>query len=175
METLVSQIAFWAFSIVAVVAALGVVVNKNAVTSAMCLVTTFVCVAGLFLTLNAGFMAAVQILVYAGAIMVLFLFVIMLLNVDRESFERPRVKTMLGAALAFLFAFGALALLGPKAPEGPGSVRAGTGHDIGVLFTNDYVFAFEMASMLLLIAMVGAIVLARKRRPIDADSGPPEA
>ncbi len=164
MENLAAQIAFWAFSIVAVLAALGVVVARSAVTSAMCLVTSFVSVAGLFLTLNAGFMAAVQILVYAGAIMVLFLFVIMLLNVDRASFDRPRVRTMLGAALAFVFAFGALALLGPSETKGTGSLRQGTGHDIGVLFSNDYVFAFEMASMLLLIAMVGAIVLARRRR-----------
>jgi NADH-quinone oxidoreductase subunit J len=168
---LVPQIAFYVFAILAILASVGVVANKNPVASAMCLVATFVAVAGLYLTLQATFLAAVQILVYAGAIMVLFLFVIMLLNLSGNTFEGISVRRTTGGAIAFAFIFITIGLLWGTGPA-PGeavSLRPGTGLEIGRTFLKDYVFPFEMASLLLLVAMIGAIVIARRPKLAGGD------
>ena len=167
MEANIERIAFWFFSIISIAAALGVIGNKNPVTAAMCLVMTFLGVAGLFLTLDATFLTAVQILVYAGAIMVLFLFVIMLLNLEHDPLERPGVGRMAGAAVGVALMFVTIAVAkSVKHIEGD-SLRDGTGRQVGEVFFSDYLFAFEMASMLLLAAMIGAIVVARRKTTGD--------
>lgn len=159
---LLERIAFFAFSAMAVVAAIFVVVHRNPVTCAVSLVTVFLAVAGLYLTLGATFLTAVQILVYAGAIMVLFLFVIMLLNLEKESFEQPRTGRLVGTVLAIVLVFGVVTLVSGISSSGE-SLQGGSGKAIGKIFFSDYLFPFEIASLLLLIAMIGAIVVARRQ------------
>ncbi len=170
MEVL-ERVAFYVMAVIAVASALLVVVNRNPVASAMSLVGTFLAVAGLYLTLNATFLSAIQVLVYAGAIMVLFLFVIMLLNLEREPFDLPGFGRIAGFALSvvLLFSLISLALNATARPET--SARGGSGAEIGDVFFSDYLFPFEMASLLLLVAMVGVIVVARRRKPEEEEEG----
>jgi NADH-quinone oxidoreductase subunit J len=152
----------------AALSALMVVWHRNAVLSALFLVLNLGCVAVLFLLLGGEFLAAVQVIVYAGAIMVLFLFVIMLLNPDtpQRRFASGPVLTGLTFALAVLFVAalvrGVLALPGATAPlpavvEGFGSARS-----VGGLLFTSYLYPFELTAVLLLVAMVGAVVLAKR-------------
>ncbi|HNS02093.1 MAG TPA: NADH-quinone oxidoreductase subunit J [Anaerolineae bacterium] len=152
----------------AIAGALGVVVSKKPVYSALSLLVNFAVAAVLFITLQAQFVAVVQIIVYAGAIVVLFLFVIMLIGGDLPGVAvRPRARAV--AAVAALVA-GVLALAGlgyalvagsPAATSGAvpgnGSVQA-----IGEALFTTYLLPFELASVLLLVAMIGAVALARK-------------
>jgi len=105
----------------------------------------------------------VQILVYAGAIMVLFLFVIMLLNLEVEPREIPGVSRLFGAALSVALLFAMAAYIGTRAIPDSESLRTGSAKEIGKLFAGEYMFPFEAASILLLAAMVGAIVIGRRR------------
>jgi len=160
------MVIFWVLAVVAVGAGLGVVGQKSAVRSALFLLVHFCCLAGLYILLNAQFVALVQVLIYAGAVVVLFLFVVMLLGVERaeEVPDLRRVQQVVGGLLAVLLVAGiAWALLetgqGPAAGPGvAGSVRA-----IGSALLTAYVVPFEMAAVLLLVAIVGAIVLAKSR------------
>ncbi len=164
METLL----FYAFAALTVLCALLVVANpfsRNPVTSAMFLVLTIVSMAGLFVLLHAFFLAAVQILVYAGAVMVLFLFVIMLLNLKEE--ERRKIKRFslvagvvcVGAILAlFLCSLNQARLSANLPAAGAEGSTAALGR---LLFTN-YLLPFEIVSVLLLVAMVGVILLSKK-------------
>ena len=159
---------FYLFAFLAVGCALMVVANpfsRNPVTSAMFLVLTVVSTAGLFVLLHAFFLAAVQILVYAGAVIVLFLFVIMLLDLKEEA--RRRVNWF--GAGAGLVAVGAIAWVFQRslgrAPwaRDPGQGMAEGGPEaLGRLLFSDYLLPFEILSLLLLVAMVGAILLSRK-------------
>jgi NADH-quinone oxidoreductase subunit J len=165
---------FYAFATVTVLGALMVVTQKNPVYSVLSIIAAFFGLAGLYVLLEAPFVAVVQIIIYAGAIMVLFLFVVMLLNVPREDaaeWDRahPLYRPMavrIGAALAVLLALElawALSLttgLGVGVAEGTAAVSdvAKLGE---VLFTK-YMFAFEVTSILIIVAMVGAVVLARR-------------
>lgn len=160
------MVIFWVLAVVAVGAGLGVVGQRSAVRSALFLLVHFCCLAGLYILLNAQFVALVQVLIYAGAVVVLFLFVVMLLGVERAE-ELPdlrRVQQVVGGLLAALLMAGiAWAFLetgqGPAAAPGmAGSVRA-----IGSALLTAYVVPFEMAAVLLLVAIVGAIVLAKSR------------
>jgi NADH-quinone oxidoreductase subunit J len=165
------DLLFYLFAAMALACGLLVVANpfsRNPVTSAMFLVLTIVALAGLFVLLHAYFLAAVQILVYAGAVMVLFLFVIMLLDL-RE--EQRRAVRRLGLATGIL-AVGAIAaiLLGAIRDTGagsalPGRVLAGTTEPLGRLLFVDYLLPFEILSLLLLVAMVGVILMSRKDLP----------
>ena len=159
-------VIFWLLAAVAVGAAVGVVAQRSAVRSALFLLVHFCCLAGLYILLNAQFVALVQVLIYAGAVVVLFLFMVMLLGVERAE-ELPdlrRVQGVVGGLLAglllagtagaFLAAGGAPAV----APGQAGSVRA-----IGAALLTAYAVPFEMAAVLLLVAVVGAIVLAKSR------------
>ncbi len=161
------DVFFYIFAFLTVACAVMVVANpfsRNPVTSAMFLVLTITCMAGLFVQLHAFFLAAVQILVYAGAVMVLFLFVIMLLDLKEE--ERRKIK-MVGAGLGTV-AVGAIGFLviktilhfsqsvSPK-PELEGSTLS-----LGRLLFSNYVLPFEILSLLLLVAMVGVILLSKK-------------
>ncbi|MBN9501813.1 MAG: hypothetical protein BGO01_06395 [Armatimonadetes bacterium 55-13] len=153
---------------VAALAALGVVVLNNAVRSALCLVVCFFMLAFLYFTLNAEMLGILQIVVYTGAIMVLFLFVIMLLNLGpMKSLIQQRDPKMIvggamGLALAGMIGAQVLApLVGvqePRAPEGFGSPQA-----VGYSLFSGYLYPFEIASILLMVGIVGSILLAKRR------------
>ena len=169
---------------VLVVSSLLVILHRNPVASALFLVAAFCALAAIYLLLHAEFIGLVQIVVYAGAIMVLFLFVIMYLNLghDQETgvtiVLRRGLGWLVGAVLlaegAFLLARGLR--LGPVAAE-PGGLLAGPApgntQQIGLLLYSRYLFPFEITSVLLLVAMVGVIVIAKGRRATEPPA--PEA
>lgn len=162
------------FSIVASIAAICsvlVITSRNPVNSALSLIATMVCLAILFLLLNAPFLATIQIIVYAGAIMVLFLFVIMLLNLSKDEFgpERRRAQRFFAILFCFLLLIGITTTLSvgtfsSKSVESSSGtlVPAGVEPLARLLFTK-YLLPFELASVLLLVAIVGAIVMAKRR------------
>ncbi|MDE3156293.1 MAG: NADH-quinone oxidoreductase subunit J [Acidobacteriota bacterium] len=171
------QILFYLLGGLAVVASVLVIGQRNPIHSVLLLIASFAGLSGLYVLLQAPFVAVIQIIIYAGAIMVLFLFVVMLLNVGREDTDVDeqspvfvhRVSMRVGALLAGLlvvelvWALASAGTLGgvfgpmSQAPPAVTSVRT-IGH---ALFT-DYAFAFEVTSILILVAMVGAVVLARR-------------
>lgn len=161
-----AQILFVLMAIVIVVTSIGVVAARNPVRSALNLVANFFALAVLYLFLYAQFVAAVQIIVYAGAIMVLFLFTIMLLNLGSpaELADRGEIKRPITWGLALLFvivlAGGVFARLGEAqtAQDDMGTVQM-----VGKFLFTDWVYPFELTSILLLIAIVGAIVMAKRR------------
>ena len=147
-----------------------VITRRNPVISALFLILNFFCLAGLYLTLNAQFIAVIQVLVYAGAIMVLFLFVIMLLNLGDE--ERLKEKLSFKRIFAAGLSFGLLlelvyiaGFIDVPMPAGDFSkgVEIGTVEYIGEELFTTYLFPFEITSVLLLAAMVGAVVLAKRK------------
>ncbi len=164
-------VTFWLLAPIAVLAALAMVVSKNAVHGALFLVADFFCLAVCYLLLEAPFLFAVQIIVYTGAIMVLFLFVLMLVGVDRSDSLTETLRAQRPAALLLGLAFIALlgAAIGPVVfdmPEAGLAAANADGNVLGIarlLFTN-YVFAFEVTSALLIVAAVGTMVLAHKER-----------
>ena len=168
-------VIFFVFAALALVSALGVVLARNPVHSALLLVVTLVSVAVFFLQQDADLLAAVQIIVYAGAIVVLFLFVIMLLGVDRSDTLRDPVRYQRSTALALgAILLAELIFLGGNtwatgaAPDGHVPIRGG-GAEFGnnvervarTLFTN-YLWPFELVAALLVLAVVGSVVLARR-------------
>lgn len=162
-------ILFILFAAVAAVSSVIMITRSDAVLSALFLVLNFASLAGLYLILNAQFIAVAQVIVYAGAIMVLFLFVIMLLRPEKESIlgKKPAVKIMAIAVAALVFIQLAYMIFFSKSGEmtrqTADSVKAGTVESIGrELFTN-YVIPFEAAGFLLLAATIGALVLAKKK------------
>ena len=160
-------VLFYAFAVLAVVSALGMVLNlRNAVAAAMSLVVTMVSLGGIFLLLEAHLVAVIQIMVYAGAIVVLFLFVVMLLNLRSDEFAPGRQWLTKGAALLLVVAAGAhlVRIVSADLPE-PGPPPAGFGGyaQLGVSLFTDYVLLVEMASLLLLAAIVGAVILAKRK------------
>ena len=171
-----TEILFYVFAAVALGGGLGVVLSKNPVSSLLFMVFTLGSLAGIFVLFEAHFLAAVQVLVYAGAIMVLFLFVIMLLNLGHE--YQPDLRRGIGALLGFGVC-GLLAGILARWFRGGGdpefyrlfggaeridalvAERGVVGAIAEPLFT-DYVVAFEMTGILLLVAIVGALALAKK-------------
>jgi NADH-quinone oxidoreductase subunit J len=161
------QALFYLLSALAIGAALAMVLARNAVHAVLFMVANFLLVAVLFLLLRASFLAMIQIVVYAGAIMVLFLFVVMMLNINQA--ERPQDRLFTMTTLAPLFGFVLLAALGYVVGTLPTPQAAAGGlvfQDIqqigGQLFTR-YAYPFEITSVLLLVAMIGAVVLARQK------------
>ncbi len=163
---------FYAFSIIALASAVGVILHRNPVYSALMLIMTLFSLAGLYVLLDAPFIAAVQVIVYAGAIMVLFLFVIMLLNfrggsgLDRSSKWIRRTALGLGVLLVISFAV-VLAKSSAVSSDEPMRFGANDGMastaSIGTRLFTDYILIFEAASILLLAAIVGAVMIARRR------------
>jgi len=156
-------------AVLAVASALAMVINKNTVNSALFLVLNMISLAGLFLLLKAQFVAIIQILVYAGAIMVLFLFVIMLLNVqDEESlFSKFRIKYFVafllgvGVFAQILYSLGSFSDMLPTiAPE---MTEAGTVEAIGDVLYSKYLLPFHIIAMLLTAAMNGALMIAQHK------------
>jgi NADH-quinone oxidoreductase subunit J len=160
-------ILFLVFAIVAVVCAINVVVQTHPISSAISLVGVMGSLAILYLLLGAEFLAAAQVIVYAGAIMVLFVFVIMLLNAGAESKKgRSFMVQLLGVPLLVAL-LGLLAYIVQRIyPVGTtvhfGGFRNGTAQDVGRALFTTYLLPFEVTSVLILIAILGAIVLARK-------------
>ena len=175
---------FYLFSAVAVLGALGVVINRNPVSGAFSMVGSFLGVAALFIGLNAYFIGIIQILVYAGAIMVLFLFIIMLLDLKAEKGKKFRYSTVwTGAIVAFAFAGLAGVVLGkytegnePMPPLTPQIVATGEGtaadaaavprrddvKDLGKVLFTEFNFPLQIMGVLLLVATVGVVVLSKK-------------
>ena len=165
------QAAFYFLSILAIFSALMVVFSRNPVHSVLYLVITFFAITGHYALLNAQFLAIVNFIVYAGAIMVLFLFVVMLLNLNKES--EPRQSSLLKVAAALC---GGLLLLLTVAGVVKGKADAvgvaeaalypetkvGFVKEIGMSLFTEYLIPFEVVSILFLSAMVGAVVLGRK-------------
>ena len=163
-------VAFIIFGLAAVVSAIMVISFRNPMASAIALIVTLCSIAGLFATIGATFVAALQVIVYAGAIMVLFLFVIMLLNLKKDEFgpEKRKIQRSLAIILGVLLVFeialllqAGLGDLGPSPAGDKGSFTSITELS-GLLFTR-YLFPFEVTSLLLLVAIVGAVVLAKKK------------
>jgi NADH-quinone oxidoreductase subunit J len=168
-----SLVLFWILAIVSVGAAVLMVANQNPVRSALSLVVTFLAVAVFYVTLSAQFIAAVQIIVYAGAIMVLFLFVIMLLNLGAPHALRETGRLQTGAALILAVLFVVLLLASRSLFSMPESVATqaqidamGTVQSVGLSLYDPkqpWLFPFEVTSILLLVAVVGAIIMAKRR------------
>ena len=159
--------AFVLLAVLAIATALGMILNKNTVNSALLLVLNLVSLSGLYLLLQAQFLALIQILVYAGAIMVLFLFVIMLLNVDEEEslVNKFRVKYLVAFLLAvvifgqIIYSLGGITDMLPEIS--PEMLYVGTVEAIAEVLYTDYLFAFQMTAILLTAAVVGALMLAQ--------------
>ena len=168
-----NAIAFYAFAAIAVISSLLVVAQRNPMYSVMLLIASFGALAGLYVMLDSPFIAVAQIIIYAGAIMVLFLFVVMLLNVSREDAVAAEgtlspTAMRVGAGLSVLLAvqvLWALSHLGPSFfGQDPDSVAVSSVARIGTTLFTTHAFAFEATSILILVAMVGAVVLARRGR-----------
>jgi NADH-quinone oxidoreductase subunit J len=165
-------IAFYLFAALAVICSLGVVGQRNPMHSVMLLIASFGALAGLYVLLEAPFTAVTQIIIYAGAIMVLFLFVVMLLNVPREEPGPSLVSAVgpvtmkLGAVLSVVLAaevVWGLSRLGPTwFAQDPEVTGVSSVARIGAVLFTQHAFAFEATSILILVAMVGAVVLSRR-------------
>ena len=174
------QVLFYLFAAILVLAALGVITSRNPVYSALALVLCFVTAAAIWLLLEAEFLAVVLVLVYVGAVMVLFLFVIMMLDVNYEHLRR-HFKTYLpvGAAVGILVLVEmALVLVGSYAK--PIAVSAARTPDVdntkmlGRLLYTDYAYPFEIAAVILLVAIVAAIALTHRKRKETKHQNPAE-
>ena len=166
------NVVFWVFAPIAIAAAVGMLVTRSVVYAALFLVVNFGCIAVMYLVLDAAFLFAVQIIVYAGAIMVLFLFVIMLLGVDRIDVRSERL--WLQRPIAIVLAVGfvlevATALragigFATHAPEGFDLLQpAGNAQAVAEVLFRDYFFPFEATSILLIVAAIAAMVLAQRK------------
>jgi NADH-quinone oxidoreductase subunit J len=172
-----APVLFVGFALLLVLSSVMVILHKNPVTSALFLVSAFCSLAGIYLLMHAEFLGMVQVIVYAGAIMVLFLFVIMYLNLGRD--VEGGLALALRRGFGYLVGLGLLGIAltwfargwsaGPAAPP-PESPAPGNTQAIGMLLYSRYLFPFEITSVVLLVAMVGVIVIARGRR-----GGIPEA
>src|SRR5690242_10545391 len=168
MTPVATPFFFYMLSAVAILSAILVITRRNPVHSALSLIFTLLSVAGLYLMLYAPFVAGVQIILYAGGIMVLFLFVIMLVNIDRAEREAQFNKqwiagviasAILGVLFVLIFARGRAAF-----PEHVVQMQErGNTQQIALWLYGTYMLPFEIASLLLLVAIIGAVVMAKKR------------
>jgi NADH-quinone oxidoreductase subunit J len=171
-----SALAFYLFAGLAIACALTVIFKKNPVSSAFSLVLVFFAFAGIYALLEAHLIATLQILVYAGAIMVLFVFVIMLLNADSPSLDMVRTHKGIRAA-AFLLGAGFLAMMGTlfyrtastvvaRGGFSPEAIETAGGNTrvVSRLMFSEYILPFELTSVLLLAGIVGAVALAKRRQ-----------
>jgi len=168
---MLETVLFVLLAVFAVVTAILVIVQRNPVASAIFLILTFFSLAGIYLLLHAEFIAAIQVLVYAGAIMVLFLFVIMLLNLEKEKRTAAGNRLLKGVGvllgLALLVQIGVLfqkvLLEGTKGSYPPEKVASlGNPQVVARLLFTDFLLPFEITSVLLLVAIIGAIMLAKR-------------
>jgi NADH-quinone oxidoreductase subunit J len=167
---MLDQIVFYFFATLAVGSAIQVVTRRNVVQCAIFLVTSLLATAGIFLQLHAEFLFIVQVILYAGGIMVLFVFVIMLINLDvslhQIQFNRQWwlglvLALVLGAELTVAIAVGRSGL--PLGEAAPATALEPSTQLVGRVLFGEYMLPFEMASILLLVAMIGAVVMAKKK------------
>jgi len=169
MTPIATPFFFYLLSGLALLGGILVITRRNAVHSALALILTLLALAGLYLMLYAPFVAGVQIILYAGGIMVLFLFVIMLVSIERsqkeEQFNKQWIVGFIAAGvLGVLFVLvyvKSRALLPAPTAQIPNESQ--NTQNVGVLLYREYMFAFEIASLLLLVAIIGAVVMAKKR------------
>jgi len=173
------QIFFYIFAIVAVASAIAVISVRNPVHSAMYLIVCFLQVAAIFILLRSPFLAAVQVFIYVGAVMVLFLFAVMVLDIGKESFGEHMHSQAIPAGIVVL---GLLAVVGWLITKGRITVPLGKYTEevltkntevVGKSLYTQFIFPFEVVSLLLLIALVGAIVLVMKEKGKGAGSTRP--
>jgi NADH-quinone oxidoreductase subunit J len=166
-------ILFWVFAAVLVASALGVIVARNPVHSALLLVLAFFTSAAIWLLIQAEFLAIVLVLVYVGAVMVLFLFVVMMLDINLEEirlgFTRFAWLGWLVALAVIIEIVGVVAAVGFGLDVGAGVTPLPAGYsntrDLGTLLYTDYIYPLELAAILLLVAIVAAIALTMRKRP----------
>jgi len=164
----VTQILFWFLSVLALGSAIMVVASKNPVHSILFLIITFFAISGHYILLNAQFLAIVNVIVYAGAIMVLFLFVVMLMNLNADSEPPQKNKyilyggTIAGASLLLVLvaALKQTAVTNQVVEINSGNI--GLIENLGKILFTDYVFPFEISSVLFLSAMIGAVVISKR-------------
>jgi len=164
METFLFGLLSWVFAIVGVGCGIMVVFHRNPMNSAIYLVVTMLCLAGLYALLAGPFVAVIQVLVYAGAVMVLMLFVIMMLNLREETLQRE--GSIIAWVVAGLVGLGLVLYLVPPFPRtSVGTPQPGFGsiEDVGTQLFTVYMLPFELTSVLLLIAIIGAVILAKRR------------
>jgi NADH-quinone oxidoreductase subunit J len=163
------KILFFVFAVPLVATALGVLLSRNPVYAAMNLVASFFCMAGIYVLLTAHLIAFMQILVYAGAVMVLFLFVIMLLSLGDEHLVRgPSKRAMQWVGAAGALAVAAVIATAIYSVGGDGAIASvdgafGTVKAVGRVLFTEFLLPFEATSLLLLVAIVGAVVVAKER------------
>lgn len=163
---------FYFLAVVMVFAALGVITARNPVHAALFLVLSFVNASGIWLLLNAEFLAITLVMVYVGAVMVLFLFVVMMLDINLDRIRQGFWQYLpVGATIGVLMAIEMAMVLGErnfglsKMPEPPPAPAAYSNtHELGRVLYTDYVYPFELASLLLLVAMVAAVTLTLRKR-----------
>ena len=157
---------FYFLSFLAILCGLMVILEKNPIHSVLYLVITFFAIAGHYVLLNAQFLAAVHVIVYAGAIMVLFLFVIMLLNLNKESEQHKsmvvKFAAVIAAGILLVVLVGALRSTASLSSPEIGNADIGLVKNLGKVLFNQFLLPFETASLLFLAAMVGAVMLGKK-------------
>ena len=159
---------FYLFTVPMIAAACSVVFSRQPIYSVLSLLVVMFCLASLFVMLGAYFVAALQILLYAGAVLVLFLFVIMLLNLEPESLARMRMFTLrsIGTAAAAVLLLHLLRIVtapaGPQAAIEARPAAGGTVESIGRILFTDYLLPFELVSFLILAAIIGAVTLSKQ-------------
>jgi NADH-quinone oxidoreductase subunit J len=170
MNPVATPFFFYLLSGTMLVGGILVITRKNAVHSALALIAALLAQAGIYLMLYAPFVAGVQIILYAGGIMVLFLFVIMLVNIERSQKERQfNHQWLVGIAAAaalgglFIAVYTKGKAMFPDRAIAMSTVEAPNTQKVGELLYGQYMFAFEIASLLLLVAIIGAVVMAKKR------------
>ncbi len=161
----ITQILFWILSIITVFSALRVVTSNNPVYSVLWLIVTFFTISGHYILLNAQFLAVVNIIVYAGAIMVLFLFVIMLMNLGKETEpQKSKWLKLIGAVAGGCLLLVMVAALRNTEQQMTELATGNIGliENLGKVLFNEYVVPFEISSILFLSAMIGAVVIGKK-------------
>jgi NADH-quinone oxidoreductase subunit J len=168
-----TQILFWILSAITIGSALMVIFSKNPVYSVLFLIVTFFAISGHYILLNAQFLAIVNIIVYAGAIMVLFLFVVMLMNLNKQAEPRKNIWMILsavisGGALLLVIVYAAketsIGRVIKAAPIDIGGSDIGLIEVLGKKLFTQYVIPFEISSVLFLSAMIGAVILGKKEK-----------
>ena len=163
----ITEILFWVLSALALLGAIGVISSKSPVFSILSLIVVFIAISGHYIILNAQFLAIVNLIVYAGAIMVLFLFVVMLMNLNSDSEPKKnrylQFAGLISGGCLFLVLISAIT----RSASSENVMQLGVGESgliktLGKVLFNDYVIPFEISSVLFLSAMIGAVVIGRK-------------
>jgi len=159
---------FYFLSFLAILAAIMVVVSRNPVHSVLYLIITFFCIAGHYVLMNAQFLAVVHVIVYAGAIMVLFLYVIMLLNLNKETEPHKssllKITATVCGGLMMIVIIGSLRGTEQMADPAAATMDIGLVKNLGKVMFNEFLIPFEVTSVLLLAAMVGAVMLGKSEQ-----------